>query len=74
MLNDNSCRYDNATLSRKLKAKQELAKFFQEVVDEKTKADIESANPLVVDLQDEFKTFQEKLAMHEYPTPKEVNS
>ena len=29
--------YDNATLSRKLKAKQEMASFFQEVVQRRTK-------------------------------------
>ncbi|CBZ51015.1 hypothetical protein NCLIV_040900 [Neospora caninum Liverpool] len=53
---------DNAYLSRKLKAKQELAAFFQELVREHTKNIIEhESNDALKDKAKTLKEFQEKL-------------
>ncbi|KEP60170.1 UNVERIFIED_CONTAM: LETM1 family protein [Hammondia hammondi] len=53
---------DNAYLSRKLKAKQELAAFFQELVREHTKHIIEhESNDALKDKAKTLKEFQEKL-------------
>ncbi|PFH32205.1 LETM1 family protein [Besnoitia besnoiti] len=53
---------DNAYLSRKLKAKQELAAFFQELVREHTKNIIEQeSNDALKDKAKALKEFQEKL-------------
>lgn len=65
--------YDNATLSRKLKAKQELASFFQEVVHRRTKQILQEDDHAEHDRVKELEEFQQKLMEgSEFPSPKEV--
>eukprot|EP00397_Hematodinium_sp_SG-2012_P012191 GEMP01012354.1.p1 GENE.GEMP01012354.1~~GEMP01012354.1.p1 ORF type:complete len:716 (+),score=142.01 GEMP01012354.1:257-2149(+) len=65
--------YDTATLSRKLKAKQELASFFQEVVARRTKQILKEEDHADYDRQMELAAFQEKLKEgSEFPSAKEL--
>lgn len=65
--------YDNATLSRKLKAKQELASFFQDVVARRTKVTLQEEDNVEHDRQKELVAFQEKLQEGtEFPSAKEL--
>ncbi|CAK8990511.1 unnamed protein product [Durusdinium trenchii] len=64
-------KYDNATLARKLKAKQEMADFWQQVVAQRTQELYESDE--YADKAEELVAFQEKLTEgKEYPTLKEI--
>ncbi|CEM11439.1 unnamed protein product [Vitrella brassicaformis CCMP3155] len=54
-------QYDSAYLSRKLKAKQELANFFQEIVNERTKSILEAPDHSHRDKAGVLRGFQEKL-------------
>jgi len=64
-------KYDNATLARKLKAKQEMADFWQQVVAQRTQELYESDE--YADKAEELVAFQEKLSEgKEYPTLKEI--
>jgi len=64
-------KYDNATLARKLKAKQEMADFWQQVVAQRTQELYESDE--YADKAEELLAFQEKLSEgKEYPTLKEI--
>lgn len=66
-------KYDDATLARKFKAKEEMAEFFQEVVHQRTKEIIESKDDKFADKKAELQQFQEKLmAGEEFPTLKEI--
>jgi len=65
-------KYDNATLARKLKAKEEMAEFWQEVVLERTK-ELSEADGEFADKAAELQEFQEKLMeAQEYPRLKEI--
>jgi len=65
--------YDNATLSRKLKAKQEMASFFQEVVQRRTKQILQEEDHADFDRAKELQVFQQKLMEGtEFPSAKEV--
>lgn len=65
--------YDNATLARRLKAKEELAEFFQQVVHQRTKEIIESEDVKHADKAEELQEFQDKLMEgKEYPSLKEI--
>lgn len=65
-------KYDNATLARKLKAKEEMAEFWQKVVLERTR-DISEADSKFADKATELQRFQEKLVEgKEYPRLKEI--
>eukprot|EP00437_Effrenium_voratum_P028654 CAMPEP_0181401582 /NCGR_PEP_ID=MMETSP1110-20121109/2722_1 /TAXON_ID=174948 /ORGANISM="Symbiodinium sp., Strain CCMP421" /LENGTH=663 /DNA_ID=CAMNT_0023523751 /DNA_START=90 /DNA_END=2081 /DNA_ORIENTATION=+ len=64
-------KYDNATLARKLKAKQEMADFWQQVVAQRTQELYESDE--YADKAEELQAFQEKLSEgKEFPTLKEI--
>mmetsp|Transcript_51062 Transcript_51062/g.118995 ORF Transcript_51062/g.118995 Transcript_51062/m.118995 type:complete len:700 (+) Transcript_51062:73-2172(+) len=64
-------KYDNATLARKLKAKQEMADFWQQVVAQRTQELYESDE--YADRAEELQAFQEKLSEgKEFPTLKEI--
>jgi len=64
-------KYDNATLARKLKAKQEMADFWQQVMAQRTKELSESDE--YADKAEELKEFQEKLMEgKEFPSLKEI--
>mmetsp|Transcript_61079 Transcript_61079/g.181994 ORF Transcript_61079/g.181994 Transcript_61079/m.181994 type:complete len:502 (-) Transcript_61079:13-1518(-) len=66
-------KYDNATLARKLKAKQEMAEFWQQVVLERTKDISEASDHTNADKAQELQKFQEKLMEgKEYPRLKEI--
>lgn len=66
-------KYDNATLARKLKAKEEMAGFWQNVVHQRTKEISESNQHQHADKARELKEFQDKLMEgQEYPTLKEI--
>ncbi|CAD7940079.1 unnamed protein product [Amoebophrya sp. A120] len=68
----------NESMVKTLKAKKELAVFFQEVVDETTKeaifqASTETEEGLTLEeTKAEFNAFQAKLEAHEFPTAQEV--
>jgi len=67
-------KYDNATLARKLKAKEEMAEFWQQVVLERTK-EISEADNEFADKAEELQKFQEKLMDgQEFPRLKEILS
>mmetsp|Transcript_178626 Transcript_178626/g.572616 ORF Transcript_178626/g.572616 Transcript_178626/m.572616 type:complete len:732 (+) Transcript_178626:120-2315(+) len=66
-------KYDNATLARKFKAKEEMAEFFQEVVHQRTKEIMQSDDEKFADKKVELQEFQDKLLEgSEYPTLKEI--
>lgn len=66
-------KYDNATLARKLKAKEEMCEFWQQVVEQHTKEIIESDDHEHADKAEELRQFQEKLVEgQEYPSLKEI--
>jgi len=66
-------KYDNATLARKLKAKEEMAEFWQQVVLERTREISDSADHKFADKASELQTFQEKcLDGQEFPSLKEI--
>lgn len=66
-------KYDNATLARKLKAKEEMAEFWQQVVLERTREISESDDHKFADKAAELQKFQEKLLEGtEYPSLKEI--
>jgi len=54
-------KYDNATLARKLKAKEEMAEFWQLVVAQRTKEICETDDHKHSDKAEELQAFQEKL-------------
>jgi len=65
-------KYDNVTLARKLKAKEEMAEFWQQVVFERTK-DIMDEDHKSANKAQELQKFQEKLIEgKEYPRLKEI--
>mmetsp|Transcript_11626 Transcript_11626/g.25594 ORF Transcript_11626/g.25594 Transcript_11626/m.25594 type:complete len:766 (+) Transcript_11626:193-2490(+) len=66
-------KFDNATLARKFKAKEEMAEFFQDVVHQRTKELVDSSDDKFADKRAELEAFQEKLLEgKEYPTLKEI--
>lgn len=66
-------KYDNATLARKLQAKQEMADFWQQVVGQRTKEISEELKDKFADRAAELKEFQDKLVEgREYPSLKEI--
>jgi len=66
-------KYDNATLARKFKAKEEIAEFWQQVVHQRTKEILDSDDHQHADRAEELAEFQEKLLEGtEYPTLKEI--
>jgi LETM1 and EF-hand domain-containing protein 1 len=66
-------KYDNATLARKFKAKEEMAEFMQQVVMERTKEISKSTNADLADKAGELQDFQTKLMEgQEYPSLKEI--
>jgi len=66
-------KYDNATLARKFKAKEEIAEFWQQVVHKRTQEILDSDDHRFADKAEELAEFQEKLLEGtEYPTLKEI--
>lgn len=66
-------KYDNATLARKLKAKQEMADFWHQIVIQRTREISKSNDHEYADKAAELKDFQEKLAEgKEFPSLKEI--
>lgn len=66
-------KYDNVTLARKLKAKEEMAKFWQQVVLERTKDIAEDSDSKFANKAVELQKFQEKLVEgKEYPRLREI--
>jgi LETM1 and EF-hand domain-containing protein 1 len=66
-------KYDDATLARKLQAKQEMAEFWQEVVAQRTQSILESEDHEHADKAEELQAFQEKLMSgSDYPSTKEI--
>jgi len=66
-------KYDNATLARKLQAKQQMAEFFQQVVAQRTQEIIEDDDHKHADKAIELEEMQEKLSSgREFPKTKEI--
>lgn len=66
-------KFDNPTLARKLKAKQEVAVFWQQVVAQRTQAILEADDHEHADKAAELQAFQEKLADGiDFPSVQEI--
>lgn len=66
-------KYDNATLARRFKAKQEMADFWQQVVEQRTKEIYQNDQHEYADKAAELRQFQEKLIEGiEFPSLKEI--
>lgn len=66
-------KYDEVTLARTFKAKEEMAEFWQQVVRQRTEEIFEQMGADAADKVSELRDFQEKLmTAQEYPTLKEI--